>query len=180
LNKTLKHLNLNKSGEIILKSNKYLINIMDRTDIRIIEELKRNGRGWFNEIAENLDIATSTVSSRINRLESSGIIKGYKPVIDYEKSGFELTAMINVTAKAEEIEDVAEKLESDNRVISFFEVTGETDMILVARFFDREDMNSTIKRFQKIDGLKSTETHIVLTTPILEGGINLGEVLKEF
>lgn len=180
MNKTLKHLNPNKSGEIILKSNNYLINIMDRTDIRIIEELKQNGRASFNEIAENLDIATSTVSSRINRLESSGIIKGYKPVIDYEKAGFELTAMINVTARAEEIEDVAEKLESDNRVISFFEVTGETDMILVARFFDREDMNSTIKRFQKIDGLKSTETHIVLTTPILEGGINLGEVLKEF
>jgi Lrp/AsnC family transcriptional regulator for asnA, asnC and gidA len=152
---------------------------MDRTDIRIIEELKDDGRQSFNRIAEKLNLATSTVSARVNKLEEKGVITSYKPVIDYEEAGFELTAMIDVTARAEKIQEVAEKLESDSRVISFFEVTGKTDMILVARFFDREDMNSTIKRFQKIEGLESTETHIVLTTPILEGGVDLNEVIKE-
>ena len=153
--------------------------MLDDTDIQIIGELKRNSRASFNQIAEKLEMAPSTVSARVQKLEENGVITGYKPVIDHEKLGFELTAMIHVTARAERIEDVAEKLESDNRVISFFEVTGETDMIVVARFFDREDMNSAIKRFQKIEGLESTETHVVLTTPILDGGIDLDRTIKQ-
>jgi Transcriptional regulators len=136
---------------------------MDRTDIQIIEELKGDGRQSFNSIAETLGLATSTVSARIGKLEDKGLITGYQPIIDYEEAGFNLTAMIDIGAEAERIQDVAESLESDSRVISFFEVTGDTDMILVARFFDREDMNQTIKRFHKIDGLNSTETHVVLT-----------------
>lgn len=153
--------------------------MLDSTDIRIIEQLKKDGRASFNQIAEELGIAPSTVSSRIDRLEEKDVIKGYKPVIDHEKIGFELTAMIHVTAAAEKIEDVAEKLESDGRVVSFFEVTGETDMMVVTRFQNREDMNSTIKRFQKIEGLESTETHVVLTTPILDGEINLEQFFEE-
>ena len=153
--------------------------MIDDTDIRIIGELKENSRASFNEIARNLDLAPSTVGSRVRKMEESGVIKGYKPVIDHEKIGFELTAMIHISASAEKVEEVAGKLESNNRVISFFEVTGETDMIAVTRFFDREDMNATLKNFQKIEGLESTETHVVLTTPILDGGVNLGQLIEE-
>lgn len=153
--------------------------MLDSTDIRIIEQLKKDARASFNDIADQLGIAPSTVSSRVDKLERKGVITGYKPVIDHEKIGFNLTAMIHVTSAAEKIEEVAEKLESDGRVVSFFEVTGETDMIVVTRFHDREDMNSTIKRFQKIDGLESTETHVVLTTPILDGEVNLQQMIKQ-
>jgi len=46
-------------------------------------------------------------------------------------------------------------------------------MILITRFLDREDMNSFIKSLQKIEGIKSTETNVILTEPKLEDNMSL-------
>jgi DNA-binding Lrp family transcriptional regulator len=152
--------------------------MIDRTDLEIIEELKEDGRASFSDIAEKLDLATSTVTARFQKLEKKGIITGFRPVIDYEELGFELTSMIGIKARSEKTKEVADKIKSNKKVISFFEVTGETDMILITRFLDREDMNSFIKSLQKIDGIKSTETNVILTEPKLEDNMSLEALEK--
>jgi DNA-binding Lrp family transcriptional regulator len=147
--------------------------MIDRTDLHIIEELKKDGRASFSDIADKLDIATSTVTARFQKLEEKGIITGFKPIIDYEELGFKLTSMIGIKARSEKTKEVAQEIKSNDKVISFFEVTGETDMILITRFLDREDMNSFIKSLQKIEGIKSTETNVILTEPKLEDNMSL-------
>lgn len=153
--------------------------MIDETDLKILDELRRDGRASFSDIAEKLDIATSTVTGRVQKMEENGVITGYKPEIDYENLGFELTSMIAIKAEAEKIEDTAEKLESNKRVLSFFEVTGKTDMIVVSRFIDREDMNAFLKELQQTDGVRSTETNVILTPPKLEDNMNLRELARE-
>lgn len=150
--------------------------VIDETDLKIVQELKKDGRASFSEIADELGLATSTVSARFQKLEDKGVIEGFRPVIDYEKLGFELTSMVAIKAVPEETESLAEKLQENNRVISFFEVTGDKDMIVITRSKDREDMNSFIKSLQKTPGVKSTETHVILTPPKLEDDMNLLEV----
>jgi|APHM01.1.fsa_nt_gi Transcriptional regulators len=153
--------------------------MIDETDLDIIEELKKDGRASFSDIAEKLGLATSTVTGRFQKLEEKEIITGFNPEIDYEKLGFELTAMIDIKAEADKIVETVETLESKTRVISFFEVTGETDMILVSRFLDREDMNQFLKDLQQTEGIKSTETNVILTEPKLEDNIDLKKLMKE-
>jgi len=75
--------------------------MIDRTDLHIIEELKKDGRASFSDIADKLDIATSTVTARFQKLEEKGIITGFKPIIDYEELGFKLTSMIGIKARSE-------------------------------------------------------------------------------
>jgi len=153
--------------------------MVDRTDLKILEELRKDGRVSYSDIADKLGLATSTVTGRVQKMKNKEIITGFKPEIDYENLGFELTAMIAVKAKADEIENTAEKLESNERVISFFEVTGKTDMIVISRFIDREDMNSFLKNIQKTRGIESTETNVILTPPKLDDNMNLGKLQSE-
>jgi len=153
--------------------------MIDDTDLEIIEELKNDGRASFSDIADKLGLATSTVTGRFQKLEENGVITGFSPKIDYEKLGFELTAMIDIKAEANRIVETVEELESKTRVISFFEVTGDTDMIIVCRFLDREDMNSFLKELQQTEGIKSTETNVILTEPKLEDNMELKKLLKE-
>lgn len=153
--------------------------MIDQTDLKILEELRKDGRASFSDIASKLGIATSTVTGRVQKMEEKEVITGYKPKIDYENLGFELTGMIAIKAEAEQIEDTAEKLESKNRVLSFFEVTGKTDMIVVSRFIDRKDMNGFLKELQKTEGIRSTETNVILTSPKLEDNINLRDLAEE-
>jgi len=153
--------------------------MIDDTDLEILEELQNDGRASFSDIAEKLGIATSTVTGRFQKLNEKGVITGFRPEIDYEKLGFELTAMIDIKAEAEKIVETAEQLESKTRVISLFEVTGDTDIIIVSRFLDRKDMNSFLKNLQQTEGIKSTETNVILTEPKLENNMNLKEILEE-
>lgn len=153
--------------------------MIDDTDLEIIEELKKDGRASFSDIADELGIATSTVTGRFQKLEERGVITGFNPKIDYEKLGFELMAMIDIKAESSKILETAEELECNTRVISFFEVTGGTDMIIVSRFLDRQDMNSFIKKLQQKEGIKSTETNVILTEPKLEDNMDLKEILEE-
>ncbi|MFB6309337.1 MAG: Lrp/AsnC family transcriptional regulator [Haloarculaceae archaeon] len=67
----------------------------DRTDMGILFPLQRNARDTTaEEISEHIDIAPSTVAARIRDLEDEGIIKGYIPVIDYGKTGFDHTYVV--------------------------------------------------------------------------------------
>lgn len=153
--------------------------MLDDTDLQILDYLRENGRASFSEIAEKMGLATSTVAGRVQKMEDDEIITGYNPSIDYEKLGFELTAMIAIRAESDRIVETAEELESNTRVISFFEVTGKTDMIVISRFLDREDMNNFLKKLQQIDGIKSTETNVILTTPKLNDNMELRKIMKE-
>lgn len=149
---------------------------LDSTDIRILEHLERDGRASLRKLAEELGISPSTASNRFHALQERGIIKGFRPVIDYEAAGFGLTALIDVNAEANRMETVADTIRNQDRVVSFFETTGETDMVIVCKFLDREDMNRFVKRMQKEDGVKDTKTNVVLTSPKEWGRVDLKAV----
>jgi len=153
--------------------------MIDKTDLEILKYLRKDGRASFSEIADKLNIATSTVTGRVQKMEEKEIITGFRPVLDYEKLGFKLTAMIAIKADSDRIVNTAEKLQKNERVISFFEVTGDTDMIVVSRFIDREDMNSFLKNLQSSSGIRSTETNVILTTPKLEDNMDLEKIFEE-
>lgn len=153
--------------------------MIDETDLEILKHLRKDGRASFSEIADKLNLATSTVTGRVQKMEEKEVITGFRPVIDYEELGFKLTAMIAIKADSDRIVDTADKLQKNERVISFFEVTGDTDMIVVSRFIDREDMNSFLKNLQSTSGIRSTETNVILTTPKLEDNMDLEKIFEE-
>lgn len=153
--------------------------MIDETDLEILDHLRKDGRASFSDIADSLNLATSTVAGRVQKLQDKEIITGFNPSIDYEKLGFELTAMIAIKAKADKIVETAEKLEANTRVISFFEVTGKTDMIVISRFMDREDMNKFLKKMQQTEGIQSTETNVILTTPKIDDNMKLKKMMEE-
>lgn len=138
---------------------------LDETDIRILDQLNRDGRASLREIAATLDLSPSTVSNRFHALQERDVITGFRPVIDYEEAGFGLTAVLEVSADPKAMERVAARLQERERVRSFFEVTGDADMVLICAFLDREDMNRFVKSVQKEDGVIATKTNVVLTVP---------------
>ncbi|MFH8132262.1 MAG: winged helix-turn-helix transcriptional regulator, partial [Candidatus Aenigmatarchaeota archaeon] len=70
---------------------------LDKTDVKIIKLLLSNSRLSFREIARNLGLSVGTVINRIKILENEKIIKGYSVLLDHEKIGYELTAIIEIT-----------------------------------------------------------------------------------
>ncbi|NPA48307.1 MAG: Lrp/AsnC family transcriptional regulator [Thermococci archaeon] len=135
---------------------------MDDLDLKILRLLQKNGRLSYREIARELKVAVGTVYNRMKKMEEKGIILRFVPVIDYEKVGFGLTAIIGVRANGKKIVDIEREVAKHPRVTSVYDVTGEYDVYILAKFTDREDMNRFVKWLLSIDGVERTNTSVVM------------------
>jgi len=135
---------------------------MDELDLRIISLLQRNARLSYREIARELNVAVGTVYNRIKRLEREGVIKGYAPVLDYEKLGFGLTALIGIKAQGRKITEIERKIAEKNQAMMVYDITGEFDIFVIAKFRDREDMNRFVKWLLTLDGVEKTNTSVAM------------------
>lgn len=146
---------------------------LDSTDIQIIEQLEEDGRASMRDIAEELDIAPSTVSKRFKRLKERGVIKGFRPDLDYEKLGYDLTTIIEIKTDSGVFKDSIQEIKQMDSVLSLYQVTGPTDVIIVAKFRSREDMTADVKLIQEISGVIETQTKVALTSPLEDSRLGL-------
>src|SRR5215210_7121966 len=82
---------------------------VDELDIKILKKLISDARLSYRGIAEQIGVSPPTVLSRVEKLETNSIIKSYSAILDHEKLGYDLTAIIEVTAvknKAVEVEKI--------------------------------------------------------------------------
>ncbi|GAB6135989.1 Lrp/AsnC family transcriptional regulator [Thermococcus prieurii] len=136
--------------------------MVDELDLKIISLLQRNARLSFREIARELDVAVGTVYNRIKKLEEEGVIRGYTPVLDYEKLGFGLTALIGIKAQGRKIAEIERKIAEKTRAMMVYDITGEFDIFVIAKFKDREDMNRFVKWLLSLDGVEKTNTSVAM------------------
>lgn len=137
---------------------------MDEIDYRILDELLKDSRQSFREIARNVGVATGTVLTRIRNMEKLGIIKGYTVSLDHEKLGYELTVVVEITVSKGKLLEVDREIAKKPNVCAVYDVTGLTDAIVVAKFKTREELSKFTKSLLSLPHVERTNTHLVLTT----------------
>ncbi|AEC51203.1 transcriptional regulator [Pyrococcus sp. NA2] len=135
---------------------------LDELDRKIIDILLRDSRTSYREIAKELNVAVGTIYNRIKKLEDSGIIQGFTVKLNYEHVGYELTAIMGIKAQGKKIREIERIIAKDKRVMCVYDVTGDYDIIVIAKFRNREEMNGFVKSVLSIDGVEKTNTHVVL------------------
>ncbi|MFB6074118.1 MAG: Lrp/AsnC family transcriptional regulator [Haloarculaceae archaeon] len=70
---------------------------LDEIDREILSLLQENARYPNAAISDRLSVSASTVGKRLKHLEESGVIRGYRPLIDYERIGFSLQVLFVCT-----------------------------------------------------------------------------------
>lgn len=148
------------SGGIKLEAD--LIEKIDKIDLQIINLLQEDSRLSFNKIAKELGISVGTAYNRIKNLEERGILKGYTAIVDPVKVGYTLTAIILIQAEGKHLLDVENEVAKMSNVISVYDITGDFDIAVVARFKDRFGLNAFIKNLLTMPYVKRTVTNVVL------------------
>tara|TARA_B100000029_G_scaffold304462_1_gene297339 strand:- start:1081 stop:1524 length:444 start_codon:yes stop_codon:yes gene_type:complete len=138
--------------------------MLNKTDSALITALNNNGRASQRELASSTKVALGTVSNHLKKLESEKIIRGYIPDIDPEKVGFTLTAVMHVRISKGHIMEVQSSIAEHPRVFGVYDVTGEWDSMILARFTNREEMDSFIKTALSQKNVERTNTSLVLNT----------------
>lgn len=135
---------------------------VDELDRAILEDLNADARRSHRTIAHHLEVSPTTVSARIARLESSGIIRGYVPILDDEQLGWDLWATIGIRISKGKLREVEERLARNPRAYAIYDLTGEFDALVIGRFRDRRDLDRFVKHALQDPHIERTNTQVVL------------------
>jgi DNA-binding Lrp family transcriptional regulator len=116
---------------------------LDSVDKHILYYLQRDARSTSStDIAEKLGLSSSTVRTRLNKLEESGIIRGYHIDIDYDLAGYPLYTKIICTGPVPERDELANRAREIHGVTAVREImTGERNVYVNAIGRDHDDLN---------------------------------------
>lgn len=133
---------------------------------KLLKLLKDNARLSTKELAIMLDRDETLVESQINELEKTGVIKGYKTLINETKVNAGVSALIElkVTPKKElGFQDIADRVMQFSEVESVYLMAGDYDLSVLVRGETIQDVAMFVaKRLSPLESVISTSTHFVL------------------
>jgi Lrp/AsnC family leucine-responsive transcriptional regulator len=145
--------------------------VPDRTDWRLLEELQRDGRASFADLARVVAMSPSAVAERVRRLEETGVISGYRATVDPSRVGLSIMALVRLRYPTGNYRPFHALLDSTPEVIEAHHVTGEDCFVLkvVAR-----SMRHLEEVAGRISGLGAVTTSVVYSSPLVSRAIAAG------
>tara|TARA_Y100000385_G_C12833575_1_gene525656 strand:- start:152 stop:592 length:441 start_codon:yes stop_codon:yes gene_type:complete len=137
---------------------------MDDKDIEILKHLSVDGRQSARQLSHRLGVSTVTVLSRIKKLEEQNIIQGYSVRLNHELLGFEITAIIEIKSNKGKMLEIENEIAKYDSAIAVYDITGNSDMVIIAKFKTRELLSDFVKKVSAIPNVENTLTHLVLNT----------------
>ena len=137
---------------------------MDDRDSKILQHLLIDARQSSRQLAHRLGVSTVTMISRIRKLEESKIIQGYSVRLDHDLLGYTITAIIEIKTRKGKMLEIEKEISMQDNVIAVYDITGDSDTIVIAKFKDRKLMSKFVKNLLAIPNVENTITHVVLNT----------------
>ena len=137
---------------------------MDITDYRIIEILQNDGRISMKDLGKMVGLTSPAVSERVKRLEESGVIEGYKAIVNPDSLGRIIKAFIHISLPSgSAYEQFLELAKKDDRIVECHHITGDDCSLLKVIVKDMYELESVIDAIKKVG---TTKTSVILSTPI--------------
>jgi Lrp/AsnC family leucine-responsive transcriptional regulator len=137
---------------------------LNDTDIAIIGVLQDEGRATFAQIAQRVGLSPAAVHERVKKLETRGIITGYRAVVDPEKLGSGVTAFVLVTQSARPRGGLETAFTQWPWVEECHHIAGEESLLLKVRAESTRALEHLIWEIRALDSVERTKTVIVLAT----------------
>jgi DNA-binding Lrp family transcriptional regulator len=138
---------------------------LDRIDIRILAALQRDGRVTIQKLAETVGLSPRPCLERVRRLEGSGIILGYRTLIDIDRLSRPVTIFAEIALGNHAHRSlVARRLAAIDEIVECFEVTGTVDYLarfVCADLVRYEELNAQLVDDPKL-GVARIVSHVVL------------------
>jgi DNA-binding Lrp family transcriptional regulator len=138
--------------------------ILDEIDEKVLNEYLEDSRRSVREIARRVGVAPGTVVTRMKKLEQEGVIKKYTVQLDSEKLGYDLTAIIECTISGGMMVEAGEAITKFSNTRAVYNVTGDSDVLVIAKFKNRSELSDFTKKLLKLPNLERTKTHLALIT----------------
>jgi DNA-binding Lrp family transcriptional regulator len=142
---------------------------LDGVDRQLIAALQVNARESVATLARKLGIARTTVTSRLARLERTGVIVGYGVRLAQRVLTGGLQAYVGITVQPKAGREVLKHLGTMAQVQQLCAVSGEFDYVAWLRSDSPEQLDQLLDQIGGLEGVEKTTTSIILSTKVDRG-----------
>ena len=137
---------------------------MDKIDHAILELIKDNARMSYSEIGKAVGLSRVAVKKRMDAMEASGVIRGYRAVIDEEKVLEGIRYTIDIEVIPEQYREVVKVLQADRKLEEIYSTTGESRIHCIGRSANPTTMEAHVNYlFNHTKGIRKISWHILLS-----------------
>lgn len=69
---------------------------LDAVDWRLVAELQADARLSYKELGRRINLSAPAVAERVRRLEETGVLSGYRAVVDGRRAGYPILAFVQL------------------------------------------------------------------------------------
>ncbi|MDI6762352.1 MAG: Lrp/AsnC family transcriptional regulator [Thermodesulfobacteriota bacterium] len=129
-------------------------------DLRLIEELQKNGRQTNVELAPKIGVGEATIRRRLDRLIEAGVIK-IIAVPNLSKVGYGVKAIIALEVELSRISEVAKELSKYREIHYLGQYVGDCNIAFWAIFPSPDELGEFIRR--DLARIKGINHYTILT-----------------
>ncbi|MBB2975392.1 Lrp/AsnC family leucine-responsive transcriptional regulator [Microbacterium endophyticum] len=138
--------------------------VEDSVDLMIVREIAADAHATLALISERVGLSVSAVQARVRRLETRGVIAGYRAVLNPEALGKPLSAFVEITPlDPAQPDDAPELLEHLVAIEACHSIAGNASYMLFVRVATPRDLEALIREI-RITASVNTRTTVVLQT----------------
>ena len=138
--------------------------ILDLVDKKILSILKNNARNSISNIAEVINLSVPATSDRIKKMEDMDVIVGYKTIVDPQKVGLDILALITIISESSaDYGKIITYANQADEIVECFATTGRGSHILTVQTKDSQSLEKLLRTIQSWPNVMRTETQIILS-----------------
>jgi len=145
-------------------------NLLDETNLALLSELQSDARLTLAELGRRVGLSSPAVAERLQRLEETGVIGGYRAIVDPRAVGYALGAVLRIRPAPRQIPKVAEVAERTPEVVECHRITGEDCFFMKLYVRDVEHLEEVIDAFTPFG---QTTTSIMQSSPVAPRAVAL-------
>lgn len=137
---------------------------LDEIDTLLVRELVEDGRATLSALAQKAGLSVSAVQTRVRRLESRGVIRGYGARVDPAALGDELSAFVAITPfDPSGPDDAPARLAGIPEIHACHSVAGEDSYVLLVRVASPRELEHLLQRIRTAANVRTRSTIILQT-----------------
>ena len=137
---------------------------LDDIDRTLVRELVADGRATLAHLAAVAGLSVSAVQSRVRRLETRGVVLGYRARVDPEAVGNMLSAFVSITPiDPSQPDDAPARLEHIEAIESCHSVAGDESYVLLVRVRSARALEDLLQRIRTAANVRTRSTIILQT-----------------
>ncbi|MCB5227457.1 Lrp/AsnC family transcriptional regulator [Alishewanella sp. 16-MA] len=138
--------------------------MISKEDEKLLALLQKDARASISDLARALSLSRATVQNRLQKLQETGVIKGYTVEVGESWLASLVAAHVSIKVKQKLTARTNNELKQIPQIAALYAISGEYDLIAIVQAQSTEQLSHLLDDIGNLEGVERTTSSVILET----------------